>query len=240
MGKFFHFSIHPISATVCEDCIQFEENICIGSFLSLPFSICIHPYRLLSSDDKYLLSLKPIVGEGQEEHQATTQSISTYYRTGLIPGWLWAIRQAKPESPWFVTCITCVWHLDLCPVRMAKAYWYFHSLSLLLGMVFYSLLIIAPCQAAVMGPVPSAYLNFIYFSLFLPFDLLPDHHSSFWSPGLLLTHSLLSLEELGRWGLSMALASWLWFHHYCSTKVYNLSLQLGKAKYPLQSPSPKG
>jgi len=88
MGKFFHFSIHPISATVCEDCIQFEENICIGSFLSLPFSICIHPYRLLSSDDKYLLSLKPIVGEGQEEHQATTQSISTYYRTGLIPEWL--------------------------------------------------------------------------------------------------------------------------------------------------------
>lgn len=108
------------------------------------------------------------------------------------------------------------------------------------GHGFLQLAHIAPCQAAVMGPVPSAYLNFIYFSLFLPFDLLPDHHSSFWSPGLLLTHSLLSLEELGRRGLSMALASWLWFHHYCSTKVYNLSLQLGKAKYPLQSPSPKG
>lgn len=173
MGKFFHFSIHPISATVCEDCIQFEENICIGSFLSLPFSICIHPYRLLSSDDKYLLSLKPIVGEGQEEHQATTQSISTYYRTGLIPGWLWAIRQAKPESPWFVTCITCVWHLDLCPVRMAKAYGYFHSLSLLLGMVFYSLLILLLAKLLLWGLylLPIWTLSILVFSCPLIYSL---------------------------------------------------------------------
>lgn len=173
MGKFFHFSIHPISATVCEDCIQFEENTCIGSFLSLPFSICIHPYRLLSSDDKYLLSLKPIVGEGQEEHQATTQSISTYYRTGLIPEWLWAIRQAKPESPWFVTCITCVWHLDLCPVRMAKAYWYFHSLSLLLGMVFYSLLILLLAKLLLWGLylLPIWTLSILVFSCPLIYSL---------------------------------------------------------------------
>lgn len=79
MGNFFDFIIHPISAMICEDCIQFQENICLGSFLSLPFSICIHPYSLLSLDQKCLLSLKPFVGKGQEEHQETIQKPSRVY-----------------------------------------------------------------------------------------------------------------------------------------------------------------
>lgn len=78
------------------------------------------------------------------------------------------------------------------------------------------------------------------FQFFTDLGLLPDHCSTSWSLGLLLTQCWTSLKELGRQSLSMMLASWLWFHHLCSAEIYNWLLQLEKVKYPFRSPSQKG
>lgn len=78
------------------------------------------------------------------------------------------------------------------------------------------------------------------FQFFPDLGLLPDHCSSPWSLGFLLTQCRAPLKELGRQSLSMMLASWFWFRHHCSAEIYNWSLQLGKVKYPFWSPSQKG
>lgn len=134
-----------------------------------------------------------------------------------------------------VTCKQCVWQFDLCLERMAKD-------------VFTASLCVQALPVSLYYPLPSCCYGAPVFGLFELYSfqfltdlgLFPDHCSTSWSLGLLLTQFWTSLKESGRQSLSMMLASWLWFHHLCSAEIYNWLLQLGKVKYPFQSPSQKG
>lgn len=136
-----------------------------------------------------------------------------------------------------VTCKHCVWQLDLCLERIAKTRSCFYSIFLRTGIASVFILSLAKLLLSVpcLWPIWTVLI-----SVFNCLGLLPDHCSTSWSLGLLLTQCWTSLKELGRQSLSMMLASWLWFHHLCSAEIYNWFLQLGKVKYPFQSPSQKG
>lgn len=140
----------------------------------------------------------------------------------------------------FVTHVTrkhCVWQLDLCLEQIVITCSCFYSISLCTGIA--SVFIFSLAKLLLWGRVFGLF-ELYSFQFLTDLGLLPDHCSTSWSLGLLLTPCWTSLKELGRQSLSMTLASWLWFHHLCSAEIYNWLLQLGKVKYPFQSPSQKG